>query len=290
MSIFDYPISTVELKDSGYPKHLKKIKNPPKKLYYRGELKIATEKTLAIVGSRKITRYGEAVIERFMPDLVSDGVVTVSGFMYGVDSCVHAQTVDLGGRTIAVFGCGLDVVYPPENIELYEKILDTGGLVFSEYEPKARPHLWKFPQRNRIVVGLSSLGVLVVEAAVKSGSLVTAKLAQKEKRQVFAVPGAINSSVSAGTNELIKKGRGKCVTSSADITGVKAAKTNNVSKIPEGMTEIEAKIWKALLREALSLDELSYETANDITTISTAVTNLSLKGVIRESAGKYYLM
>ncbi len=286
MSIFAYPVQEIKLASKNYPKLLKAIKNPPKKLYVRGSLEACTQKTLAIVGSRRMTRYGKAVIERFIPDIVASGAATISGFMYGVDSEVHSQTVALGGQTIAVFGSGLDVVYPPENMELYEKILQTGGLVVSEYEPQARPHLWKFPQRNRIVVGLASMGVLIVEAASKSGSLVTAQLALKEGRQVFAVPGAITSSVSTGTNELIKKGKAKSVTESKDL-GIRA---HEVGSKPVGLSDIELKILNILGCEPMSLDELAYELASDVVDISTTVTTLSLKGVVRESAGKYFLV
>lgn len=289
MSVFDYQIREISLKDKNFPKRLKKIKNPPRKLYVRGNLEVFNSKTLAIVGSRRMTRYGEAVIERFMPDIVSLGVATISGFMYGVDSQAHAQTVALGGQTIAVFGCGLDVVYPPENIGLYEDILKTKGLVVSEYEPKARPHLWKFPQRNRIVVGLSSIGVLIIEAAGKSGSLVTAQLAHKEKKVVFAVPGAITSSVSFGTNELIKKGKAKCVTSSADILGSSQVKTKQQTP-PTGLSKVELLVWQILSREPLNLDEISYELKDSVSNVSITITSLSLKGLIRESAGKYYLV
>jgi len=289
MSVFDYQIREISLKDKNFPKRLKKIKNPPRKLYVRGNLEVFNSKTLAIVGSRRMTRYGEAVIERFMPDIVSLGVATISGFMYGVDSQAHAQTVALGGQTIAVFGCGLDVVYPPENIGLYEDILKTKGLVVSEYEPKARPHLWKFPQRNRIVVGLSSIGVLIIEAAGKSGSLVTAQLAHKEKKVVFAVPGAITSSVSFGTNELIKKGKARCVTSSADILGSSQVKTKQQTP-PTGLSKVELLVWQILSREPLNLDEISYELKDSVSNVSITITSLSLKGLIRESAGKYYLV
>jgi len=289
MSIFAYPIREISLSDKDFPGRLKKIKNPPRKLYVRGNPDVLTSKTLAIVGSRRMTHYGETVIARLLPDIVSERVVTISGFMYGVDSEVHAQTVALGGQTIAVFGCGLDVVYPPENISLYEDILKTKGLVVSEYEPKARPHLWKFPQRNRIVVGLSTIGVLIIEAADKSGSLVTARLAHKEGRRVYAVPGAITSSVSGGTNELIKKGKARLVTCSLDILGSARPKTQKQTP-PADLSGNELRLWQILGQEALSLDEIAYELKDSVSNVSIAITNLSLKGLIRESAGKYYLV
>src|SRR3990167_7460852 len=133
-----------------------------KTLHFKGEdpYKLA-KKSIAIVGSRRMTRYGAEVVDKFVSAFVSEGITTISGFMYGVDTEVHQKTVDYGGKTIAVFGCGLDVIYPPENEKLYVEILETGGSVVSAYDNNAKPHLWKFPQRNKIVAGLSTLGVLV---------------------------------------------------------------------------------------------------------------------------------
>src|SRR3989344_1792126 len=148
------------------------------KYFYRGNWNEKIfKKSIAIVGSRRMTRYGREVIDKFVSAFVAEGVTTISGFMYGVDTEVHQKTVDYGGKTIAVFGCGLDVIYPAENEKLYKEIIKTGGSVVSEYEDNAKPHLWKFPQRNKIVVNLASLGVLVIEAGENSGSLVTAKIA-----------------------------------------------------------------------------------------------------------------
>ena len=176
-----------------------------KTLHFRGvDPHKINKKSIAIVGSRRMTRYGKEVVDRFVSEFVANGVTTISGFMYGVDTEVHQKTIDYGGKTIAVFGCGLNVIYPPENKKLYDQIIESGGSVVSEYEDDAKPHLWKFPQRNKIVASLASLGVLVIEAGEKSGSLITAGLAKKMGKKVYAVPGAITSSVSVGTNNLIK--------------------------------------------------------------------------------------
>lgn len=175
------------------------------------------DKTLAIVGSRRLTRYGQSVLEKFVPTLVAEKIVTVSGFMYGTDSLAHQLTVKSGGRTVAVLGCGLNVLATFSNNELYTQILESGGLVISEYEHNFQPTLWSFPRRNKIVAGLSNLGVLVTEAGEKSGSLITARLARKMNRNVWAVPGPINSSVSTGTNWLIAEGLAKLVTRPEEI-------------------------------------------------------------------------
>ena len=164
-----------------------------------------------------MTRYGRDVVDKFVSVFVAEGITTISGFMYGVDTEVHQKTVDYGGRTIAVFGCGLNVIYPPENRKLYEEIIKSGGSVVSEYDDDAKPHLWKFPQRNKVVAGLASLGVLVVEAGEKSGALITADLARKMKKKVYAVPGPITSAVSAGCNELIRSGKAEIATDPYDI-------------------------------------------------------------------------
>lgn len=175
-----------------------------KKLFYRGENPInlisgawptgLVKNSIAIVGSRMMTRYGREVVDKFVCDLTANGITTISGFMYGVDTEVAKKTLEYGGRHIAVFGCGLNHIYPPENKKLYEEIIESGGSIVSEYEDNAKPSIWKYPQRNKIVVNLASIGVLVVEAGENSGSLVTAKLAKKAGKKVWAVPGPINSS------------------------------------------------------------------------------------------------
>ncbi|MBI1864011.1 DNA-processing protein DprA [Candidatus Woesebacteria bacterium] len=186
MNYKDYKIQKIKLGDKNYPKNLSLIKNPPKFLFSReNPNKNIFKKSIAIVGSRSITRYGKDIIDRFVSFFASQKITTISGFMYGVDSEVHKKTIEYGGLTSAVFGCGLDVIYPPENEKLYSDILNSGGMIFSEYQNNAKPHLWKFPQRNRIVSGLSSFGVLVIEAALKSGSLLKKK---KKKFMQFLAP------------------------------------------------------------------------------------------------------
>lgn len=285
----DYPIKKIGLEDKGYPSSLTKIRKPPKQLFYRGKLsgKIF-KKSLAIVGSRHITRYGREMVDRFVSALVNQKITIISGFMYGVDTQAHQKTVDYGGVTIAVFGCGLNVVYPPENEKLYSQILKNGGIVFSEYPPDAKPHLWKFPQRNRIVSGLSGLGVLIVEAAEKSGALVTAKIAGEQKKKIFAVPGPITSSVSAGTNLLIKEAKAKLVTSADDILG-KISKSQE-TKMPEGLDPLENKIWKILEIEPLNTDEVAVQIGKSVVEVGKALSMMSLKGLVSESSGKFYIV
>ncbi len=291
MHYCDFPIKSLTLGDKSYPEELAKIKNPPKTLFVRGKLKRSVlKKTIAIVGSRRMTRYGKDVVDKFVAAFSAEGVTTVSGFMYGVDTEVHQKTLDYGGCTVTVFGCGLDIVYPPENQRLYTEILERGGLALSEYEPNAKPHLWKFPQRNRIVAGLATLGVLIIEAGEKSGSLITAHLARKMDKKVFAVPGAITSTNSQGTNQLIKEGTAKIVTDPSDILGNRRHFARASEDKRAGLSPLEEEIWKALEVEGMSIDELAVHLGKSVVEISQKVTMMSISGKLTESGGKIYLL
>src|SRR3989338_1474425 len=270
----------------------KKIYKPPKVIYYRGNINPKIfEKSLAIVGSRRMTRYGKEVIDRFIPELVTNNVTIISGFMYGVDTQAHKKTVEYGGITVAVFGSGINICYPPENDKLYTCILEKGGVVLSEYEPDSKPQLWRYPQRNRIVAGLASLGVLVIEAGEKSGSLITAEYAKKQGKKIYAVPGPITSSLSTGTNLLIKNGIAKIATEARDMIGSKNPKLKN-SKLPSkpsNLNDKEKKIYTALNLEPLSADEIARNLNLDISEVSTILSLMSLRGILTESVGKFYL-
>lgn len=281
-------VNVAKFGDKNYPKNLSKIKNPPSKIFYRGSFdKNLFKKSIAVVGTRRMTRYGKEVIDKFVSLFAANNVTTISGFMYGVDTEVHQKTVEYGGKTIAVFGCGLDVVYPPENDKLYTQILQSGGAVISEYEPKAKPHLWKFPQRNRIVAGLASLGILIIEAGEESGSLITAKIARQEGKKVYALPGNVTSSVSAGTNLLIKKGEAILVTKAEDILG-RATTPTFQEKSPD-LSGLEKKIYEVLKIEVLNADEVSAQLGEDVVKVGITLSTMTIKGLIAESAGKYYL-
>lgn len=264
------------------------IRSLKKKIFFRGvDPGSIISKSIAIVGSRRMTKYGGDVVDKFVSTLVAEGVTTISGFMYGVDTEVHQRTVEYEGKTISVFGCGLNVVYPSENERLYKEILENGGSVVSEYTQDAKPHLWKFPQRNKIIAALSSLGVLVIEAADKSGSLITAEFGSKMGKKVFAVPGPITSSVSAGCNELIKKGEAILVTDPEDILGKvqKPTRTSVASKL----SDLEFAIYKTLENEPQNIDEISLHLGADIVEIGKTISLMSIKGLLSESGGKYYI-
>ncbi len=188
-----------------YPKSLLKIYNPPEKLYILGDEKILNDFSIAIVGSRNPSRYGIETAKALAYNLAKYNVNVVSGMAKGIDTSAHIGTIMGKGKTIAVLGSGFNHIYPKENIELLKKIIATGGAVITEYKEDTIPNKENFPKRNRIISALSK-GVVVVEAAKRSGSLITAEIALEEGKEVFAVPGNINSKTSKGTNGLIKDG------------------------------------------------------------------------------------
>ncbi|HKM40930.1 MAG: DNA-processing protein DprA [Patescibacteria group bacterium] len=200
-------ISVCFYSDDNYPDLLKEIFSPPPLIYYRGSLDIDWSRSLSVVGSRRFSSYGQQVINNFIPILVTEDIYIVSGLAIGIDCLAHKKTIDSGGITIAVLGSGLDwnSVYPRQNKALFQEIIEQGGLVLSEFCPQTAPYASNFIQRNRIIAGLS-IGTLVIEAQLRSGSLVTARYALDEGRNVWACPGSIFNANSLGTNELIKSG------------------------------------------------------------------------------------
>src|SRR3989344_1571012 len=210
-------MSIVNREDKNYPKLLKKIgKDAPKQLHYKGVWdEEIFNNCLAVVGSRSLTTYGRQVAERLVTPLSAAGITIVSGFMYGGDAAAHKAAVKAGGRTIAVMPCGIDRIHPEYQQDLYVEILKNKGLIISEYEGDAMPVHWMYPRRNRIVAGLSK-ATLVVEAGLKSGTLITTAFTQKFGRKLFAVPGPITSEVSQGTSQLLKEGA-QLVASAKDI-------------------------------------------------------------------------
>ena len=203
-------VKVITILDGAYPQRLREIYLPPIVLFYRGNLSLINQRSVAIVGSRDHSKYAKDCIHELIPALVNDGIVVISGLARGVDTLAHEETLKVNGNTIAVIGSGLDVVYPSENLKLYD-VIAKRSLILSEYPLQSRPLKFHFPYRNRIIAGLSH-GVCVIEAKEKSGSLITANLALSENREVFAVPGSIFSIHSKGTNSLIEAGA--CLVSS----------------------------------------------------------------------------
>jgi DNA processing protein len=283
----EWEIKIVKSGDDNFPESLKVIKNKPRRLYYRGEWDSKLfDKSLAIVGSRRMTRYGKEVLEKFIPDLVANKITIISGFMYGVDSWAHQLTVESGGKTVAVLGGGLDELTPTENDKLYSQIVNNGGLVISEYEADFKPTLWSFPQRNRLVAGLASLGVLVVEADIKSGSLITARMAVEQKKKLWAVPGMITAKMSNGTNFLIAQGEARVALTANDIIGDKA-------KIEQLKLEIalpvkQKLVWDLIEAEPMTIDEISRQLGLEIAEVSVVISQMTIEGLITEEMGKIY--
>lgn len=205
----------IEIGNKNYPKKLLNIYDPPKKLYVLGNEKILNEFSLAIVGSRNCTKYGEEIAKSLSYNLAKYKINIVSGMARGIDASAHLGCIMGNGKTVAVLGSGFNHIYPKENIKLFNKILESGGAIITEYEEDIIPKPENFPKRNRVISGISS-GAVLVEAAEKSGSLITANLTLDQGKEVFAVPGNINSKMSKGTNSLIKEGA-KVVTNVFDI-------------------------------------------------------------------------
>lgn len=214
-------VKVITIFNRDYPERLKNIPDPPIVLFIKSNLdtasinKLANQRIIAVVGTRKMTDYGREVTSKLTKELVLNGFTIVSGMALGVDGVAHETTINSGGKTLAVLGTGVDVVYPREHTELYKRIIDSGGAVLSEVAPDKTVSRGMFPARNRIVSGLSE-AVLVTEGAIDSGSLITARMALEQGREVFAVPGPINSPMAEGTNYLLKQGA-KLVTKVDDI-------------------------------------------------------------------------
>lgn len=282
----------VTLKDDGYPKRLRDIYDPPALLYVRGELRREDTFAIAIVGSRKTSPYGRWITEKIGQDLARHGVTVVSGMARGIDSVAHMGALQGGGRTIAVLGCGVDVIYPLENRNLFNQIIEHGA-VLSEFPMGSPPEGGHFPRRNRIISGLS-IGVVIVQAGSESGSLITANYALEQGREVFAIPGNVGAQGSRGTNQLIKEGA-KLVESSEDILEEilpQWRKEEGTPAIPESpiadLTEEEKILYKLLGEAPLHIDAIIRESQLDPGKVSSLLLNLELKGLISQWPGKCF--
>jgi len=283
-------IRILNLKDKNYPKLLKKIKNPPKILYYLGEIK-SEENCFAIVGTRRYSFYGKQTALEIAGDLADAGLTIVSGLAPGIDTFVHKAVVERRKRTIAVLGTGLDrkSIYPKSNLKLAKKILETGGCLISEYPPETRGTKFTFPQRNRIISGLS-LGVLVIEAKLKSGALITANWAKIQNRKVFAIPGSIHSSNSKGCHFLIKEGA-KLVENANDILKELGLKPNLSSeKELKGENIEEDLILKILKEKSLHIDQIIKEIKLSPKIVASTLAILEIKGKVRNLGGNIYAL
>ncbi len=282
--------------DEEYPAILREIARPPLALFVRGN-PIPDAERIAVVGSRAASQYGKRVAEEIAMGVASRGVTVVSGAAQGIDSAAHKGALR-AGRTVAVLGCGVDVVYPKSNAKLIAEIAET-GVVLSEYPPGTQPFPAFFPQRNRIISGLCR-GTLVVEAAERSGSLITAELALSEGRDVFAVPGSIYSDLSRGCHRLIQQGA-KLAASAEDIlseyawAGKEPPRAQQRSlfeeEAPEGLSEEEKAVYAILPKEeALSVDEIIYRLhgRGDASNVAFLLLQMQLKGLVVEDESRAY--
>lgn len=279
--------------DKYYPACLSKIGSPPIGLFVRGNKKLLVKQNvIAVVGARKITNYGRQVTENLVAELCSSGFIIVSGMALGVDGVAHQSTIENKGSTIAVLGCGVDCPYPRENEKLYEEILDSGGLIISEYPLGMPANAGTFPSRNRIIAGVSQ-AVLITEAAEDSGSLITAGEAVKQGKTVFAVPGPITSQMSRGTLKLLKQ-RAILVSSADDILASLNVKSQNSKRKTTTqnlkLSKLEQEILTVLEDEEKAIDEISKSTNIKIGKLSTILSEMEIKGVIRNSGGKFSII
>ena len=300
------------LTDPAYPEALREIPDAPSLLFFRGTLHRSDLLSVGMVGSRTATPYGKAMAERFARDLTAHGLTVVSGGAAGIDTAAHQGAIAAGGRTVAVIGCGLDIVYPRQNEALFARILDNGAIV-SEYPLGAQPEAWRFPGRNRIISGLSE-GTLVVEAGKTSGALITARYAAEQGRPVMAIPGNIDRPSSAGCNELIKEGAVP-ITEIEDIlrelnllslpppkpkqhvlelptesvTVIEPSAALSAAKL-QSLTEPQRVIVDCLSLTPVHFDQIVRTTTLDVTVVGIELTMLELFKCVHRLPGNSYIL
>ena len=284
-------IKTTDLRNNDYPSLLKQITNPPSIIYYKGDITI-DKPSIAIVGTRNFSSYGKQVTFNLVRELSSLGFIIISGLATGIDTFAHQATLWEKGKTIAVLGTGIDnqSIYPHQNINLAQKIIDNGGAIISEFPPGTQATKFNFPKRNRIISGLS-LGVIVVEAKKKSGALITAQWAQKQKRKVMAIPGSIYSLNSHGTNNLIKNGA-ILVRNAKDVIDVlKIKNTNKIDKKEiKGENEEEQKIIDSLKQDAFHIEAIIQKTKLAPSVVISRLSDLEIKNKVINLGGNIYTL
>ncbi len=285
-------VTVITFDDATYPRMLRQVHDPPPVLYVRGALTMADDWSIGIVGTRQATVYGREVAEMLGRELALHGLTVVSGMARGVDAYAHLAAIAAGGRTLAVLGCGVDVVYPAEHRKLAQQIMEHGALV-SDYPLGTRPDAMNFPPRNRIISGLS-LGVVVVEADEKSGALITTQFAADQGREVFAVPGNILNRTSRGTNKLIQQGAKMVldidsILEELNLTREHVAAHIEVQKaIPEN--DLERKLVKHLSHEPTQTDALVRELQLPTDVVTATLALMELKGLVRQATGNSYIL
>ncbi len=283
-----YHITAIPFESPDFPPLLAEIHDCPPLLYIRGEYRKDDENSVAVVGTRRATAYGRQAAEDLVYNLALNKITIVSGLAKGIDTIAHRAAIDAGGRTIAVFASGLDIVYPPDNLKLAREIMEHGALV-SEFPLGTKPKAENFPRRNRILSGLSR-GVLVVEAGESSGALITVNFALEQNREVFAVPGSIYSAMSKGPNKLIGEGA-KLVSNYTDIIeelNLSVVSQQLVMQSVVATDGIESIIMKHIAEEPIHIDEICRNTGLDASTVISTLAVLELNGLVKHRGNMTY--
>lgn len=283
----------ITMENDYYPKMLKNIKKPPKKLYILGDEKILNEKSVAIIGSRVCTPEGAKIAESFAKELSKSGICIISGMAKGIDTAAHIGALKAGGKTVAVLGGGFNHIFPRENKKLFSNIIENGGAVVSEYGENVKPESKRFIERNRIVSGLS-MGVLIVEAKHRSGTAITARFAMAQGRKIFCIPHSLEQKEGIGTNRQIKKGA-KLVTSPQEIIDELQIKAEEVKTKKEPIIEIAnipeeyMPVYKYITEKPINVDEICKKTKLEISKVNYILTMLELEGYIEQLPGKFFV-
>ena len=282
-------ITVLTWEDDSYPKRLSEIDQPPPVLFIRGSLLPEDDWAIAIVGTRRITAYGRQVTEEISSFLARNGLTVISGLARGVDAVAHKAALDAGGRTLAILGCGVDRIYPPENRKLAETIIKNGALI-SDYAMGTPPDSMNFPPRNRIISGFAQ-AVIVVEAGNRSGALITASFAADQGREVFAVPGNINAPQSIGTNRLIQQGAHPLVNPEEvlEILNLNMVSQQRAARSALPADQTEAHLLQIIGQEPLHIDDICNHASMPIETVTAALVLMELKGMIRQVGGMHYV-
>jgi DNA processing protein len=279
--------------EDDYPSLLKKIYDPPLILYVLGKFDEKDKYSIAVVGTRQPTNYGKIQAEKIVSDLVDQNITIISGLARGIDSVAHITALKNNGRTIAVIGSGLDIVYPAENRKLFNQISEN-GVIISEFLLGTAPNAENFPKRNRIISGLS-LGTLIIETAITGGAMQTARLALDQNREVFAIPGNLNIRQSEGTNLLIQRGEAELVKNAEDILvelelKLKPILGKNIPKQQKDLTIFEEKIYNCLLNEPLHIDMIAEKTNQSTSDCLVHLLSLEFKGLVKQLPGKMFML
>lgn len=287
-------LEIITIEDIRYPEQLKKIKNPPKQLYIEGNVELLKNNSISIIGSRSCSENGKQLARKFAKELVQQNITIVSGMALGIDTIAHKTTLEEKGKTIAVLGNGLNRIFPVENKELYQQIIEQEGLVITEYPPEEKANSKHFLARNRIVSGLA-IGILVIEAAYRSGTSVTAKLAKEQGKKVFALPHEVSDIHGVGTNRLISRGA-KIVTNTEDI--IKEFPFLPYKTLPKEEVkpqEVRKKcnnekyheIYQWITEKPISLNDIYKKSDKTIAEINSTLVMLEIQGLIEKVAGGY---